>query len=345
MSTSTPEPVSRRITVRDTFSAISYLDEKNQEQPLGLVTVSNFGNENIRNFQFVPDRSNRWVSKEVKMEDQVVQLGRGSAQMDFLNFTDAQQPLVDAGMTLSKLMVSRTGVDMLATYTYEDKPMDDPWGWDMHLWGDRKTLNSIYPSITVRMTLTPGRLAANYQAGLYRLICTNGAVGELVGGWGHEVRHTQRSVKGLLEILEQYNPVDAVRHMLNTQTPVATNAGMTRTMELLRDYTQAVREAKKSKSSLDAKWQVMKAEFTAFNETTTPAWAMDKYMTFLDALVTSEKEEITMIDLANAYTGAVNSREVVDGDGRGQWWGHVPSAQVIKATGSLARLATLFSNN
>lgn len=331
----------RRVTVRDTQQPLSYLNKENERVVLGHVVTSNYGNEDIRSFKFLPEANNPWTYK--KAEDGI-NLGKGSGAMQYLDFAEAQEPLIEMGMTMSDLYVSRAGADMVATYTMQDAAEEDPWAWDRQLWGERGKVNSIYPGVTLRMTLAPGRVAAHYQAGLYRLICTNGLVGTIVQGWDMRVRHVDWDIKRVMGELSSLDPRSAMRSVLGAQTPIATANGMQKVVDVLNRYRTAQTDAKSGGGTLPVQWQVFKQEFTAFNPTTTPSWAFDNFMTFLDALV-QEERDVTTLDIANAYTGAVNRRSLVEGDDRGRFWGMMPVEQVVKSTSSLARLATIFSDN
>lgn len=330
----------RQVSVSRETRDLTFLDTEGNEVPLGTVGVDEFEGEGVRKLVFYPSEQNPWVPSAKKREEGY-SLGVGSSALDVLNPADAQRVLVDQGWKAYHQFGIGGGWASSMIYALPSEEFDDPIKYDREIWGERGTKNSLMPMVNLRMSLTTGRMCAEYNVGIYRLICTNGVVSPLLDLPAYRFSHRDWSIDNVVQSLSSETAFPVIRE-LPRGPEVADPRHLTLASKYLRRYLEDQTNPEgKSESS-----QILERAFPIFSPSSTSPWALENYLDQLDLLLSGHSGgAIHALDLVLAYTSGVNLQRHRNGNDRGAYWAFESQNRVIESTRSLAEMAVIFSDN
>lgn len=128
-------------------------------------------------------------------------MGVTSEDYEFINHTDALEPLLDRGYTITKQTQGRGGMQ-LYTILEPQNPISlpDPIAWDHDLWPMTHKKEKLRESLFVTSSVKPGK-GLRFERGFFRMICTNGLVAKVLELGGASFTHSNFSVAKMEQAL------------------------------------------------------------------------------------------------------------------------------------------------
>lgn len=342
--------MTRQVTVNTNTRDITYYDTAGELKTLGRLGIDKYGDEANR-LIFVPHSENNWAPA-TKGADNPYVLGYGSGSLNFVNPSDVQELILDMGFEIDKQYAFKGGTQMQTLFRHPKIEFPDAFDYDLDFWKKiyegrgRELKQGMYAGATLETNVQPGRVAARISFGIYRLICTNGMVGEMLGIKSVDVKHGGFSEKLVKEAMhKRFGYIDG--EVAPTGPSVTTAYNLKKAFSVLNDYQNARREAKENKTDIDPRFMIMEQDFRQFSPNVVKNWAFDGYIEQLQMLTDNVEDAtpITGLHLVNAYTSGVNAHQMMRGTDRGSFDALAQTANITKATASLANLAALFSKS
>lgn len=165
-----------KVVVSEESKPVEFLDNDGNVQSLGNVVSRVYEGEDVQRHTFKSIRGNDGDGVEYM-------LGTSRERENvFINHVEPMQVLHDHGYQKRDMVLAMGGTEL---FTIWDNPegveYDDPILWDKSMWAHRSDLGgSLTESIIQRGSIRPGR-GISFQRGLFRMICTNGLVSEILG--------------------------------------------------------------------------------------------------------------------------------------------------------------------
>lgn len=340
--------VLRQVNVNRGEKELSYYDKEGVKRPLGRVMADNFQNEGIQKFSFLPDPSNPFAT--AKKDGAAFNLGVASDKFQAVNPADAQEILGEKGFVLQDIFGVYGGTELTFVYNNPNSRLEDAIGYDVETWGmirhgedrvgDRPYVNH---TIKLNVSMVIGKIGARFSSGIWRYVCTNLAVSQVLGLPTVEFRHNQWNPKRAQELMngDGFNGLEEV--------PMGPQIGTARTLgaahEVLMDYHSEVRA-----NDFSGRFDYLQSEFTPFRKDYMSPAILENYIQHLGLLVNAKAEEdrnapVFALELVNAYTSAISQKRIRQNTDRGTWVAYNQVDPVVKSTTRLAQMAGLFSAN
>lgn len=325
----------RTVDVHGKDTQLSFINPKGETITLGKIRAEIYGDGEAQRFMFFPDSGNPLVP-DAKKEGEYA-LGVGSANMAFVQPSDAQSLLLDRGYQIKQQYASKGGLQMVTQFIRPMDAVEDPFLHDQRFWSwrpEKEKDGKIYHAVQLDTDLRLGHMAAAYTTGWYRTVCTNGLFAMILGTNSVQVRHVDWDADKLDERLEE--------KLIPTFDfgPVITKGKFLRkSIALMKRYYKEIDERK-----LSPEMALLEKQFHGVSRNSIYSWAMEGYLHHLDLLthVLGEDDDVRGIHLVNAYTSAVNARRIRQSD-RGTFSALESTNAVVSTTTALANLAAIFS--
>lgn len=341
MTTFSDSP-SRQVDVYSLERPVEFIGRDGVERPLGTVIADEYvdeqANAGIRRFHFHPDPSNPFLRRSKLSTG--YSLGLGSDQMSFINPADPIRTLLDQGWEIVDQFAGQSGIEIVTLLVFpEAEDREDPITYDRNFWVNHVGPTGMRLAAEVTTSLWIGRMATRIDLGYYRLICTNGLVGEAMGLESLAYRHT---VWAGDQFLTDFLPaVDEVTGL--PEIALGKPVGDERTINSLARALGRIRDLRTNTETSSPALTTLTERFPVFSNI--PVDTLTGFIDQLGMMVDTgavPHGDIRTGHLLNGYTNVLNAHR--DSLSTTQYWNlDFYGAGVIKASRELAAFAQIFS--
>ncbi len=335
----------RTIVVKATDRPVTFYNGAGELQQLGRVVVEDYQAE-VSRFQFYPDTGNRWAPKN--KQGAHYNLGTGSAKLDFVSPSEAQNPLLATGWQIVDQYATKGGLRMHTIFSRPEITFEDPYSYDRDMWHALETdreYGSICPAVLLETNLTVGRMAAKYVGGLFRIICLNGLIIRALDLGEVSWSHIDYSRAGSLYRLKEAGFVDTVS--LPKGDEIGTLVEIRKFAEIIGAYREARKE---TPSEIPPRFRFIEEQYSSLSVHRTKDWALKGYLSQLNQFadwregLAGGDGKVYALDIAQCYTNAVNLHREQNSNGsdRGIFAALSQLQSIAEVTQSFVGLARLF---
>lgn len=345
----------RTIEVEGSFRRVSYIDPTGSRRLLGIVKSDDYSKEG-RRMMFNAAPSNPFARKKGL---DAYALGFGSKHLAFIDPADSMQLLTEDGWVIKDQVAAKGGLQMLSVFSHPDMVVPDELHFDEDVW-DNTLGGHMNFGCMLTTSVIAGMVAARYMFGWFRPICGNGLAIKIMGFPTLSFRHSEwdadkirASVQGILNSgTDSYTALGP---------QVARAGSMKRAVKVLRDYIDSAEIDLNSDGDdvdeeqledtarrvIPIEYEVLERQFGAISPNMLKPRVLAYYLQMLDRLTDDrvDRAPIHALELACAYTSAVNIYRGTQENDAGAFRALWSSEGVINLTTTLSSLATLFSQN
>lgn len=326
----------RTVAVTQLVDELTYLDVQGNEQPLGQIYQEIYGEGEAKRFTFKPDAKNPF--KQKGKEDDGYVIGIGSANISFINPSEAQQAALDRGLQIQDVLAYKGGLQIKTHFIDPEKRIADVISFDYDFWSkQRREPGDLFAMLCLDTNLRIGHMAARYTSGIYRQVCSNGLYATLLGLPELAIRHSEWEVGDIDSSLESigYGTDVLMGYVRKPLTQSNYLASARRILGRLQDEAA-------QPTGLSTEMVFLKERFPTI--THAKGKHFSNYLEQIDLLLDSIEDNapITGLQIVNAYTNAV-SVERFRGSDRGAFDALSNINSIIAETVSLANMAAIFN--
>jgi hypothetical protein len=259
---------------------VFYYNEDLQKEKLGYVVSREYEGEDAMRHFFLP----KDAEKEYSM-------GTTTDRFQFIDHSQAIQPLVDKGFKIKQQKLMRGGMKLWALLTPQiTTKTKDPITWDRDLW-NFEGQDSITPAVAVTTSVSPGN-GISYQFGWFRYICSNGLVDDILGMRKGRYSHVNWSLNNVVDFVEDHLSVD------NAVNPtIGTKDGVVRVMRILENLRN------EDNSQAIIPFPVRKTVKPILR---IPNWYQELLVKQFEFFANNGPKEVTALDVLNMITSPIN---------------------------------------
>jgi hypothetical protein len=332
----------RTIQIDTTSSALRAYDRNGQLHNLGTIAVDKYGEEGIKRHNFYPETNSPWAQYFRKADlEKGYSLGLGTDAIGFINPAEAQQVLLDRGLSIVDQYVYGGGSTITTIFAQLDKPQDDPLEEDLTLWTPYISkrglkVGQIFHSIVLQTSLSIGVQAARYNEGFFRLVCQNGMSHSLLQLPTVQYNHAT------WEISKVPAHLDAAGFSSDRQfvrgPVIGTVKSLSAGVNALSKFSDYLDDHKTPDQRFES------TMFRPFMPSTMNRKVLHSLLTTLDALLVKREGDIYTVDIINAYTSAINLERSRLNSERGAFYNYSQNEAVVTGLVSLSQMASLFED-
>lgn len=186
-------------------------------------------------------------------------------------------------------------------------------------------------------------MAARLMGGWYRLLCTNGLVGKLLGFKTVNFSHTSWNESSMQLKVNEMGIEGAAVMPLGPE--ISQVRHLRKAIEIIRRFN----DERARPEGLSPEMVFLQDHLKSLVGANVKPWQSLGYLTQLELLLDSKQSDRAMIyglDAVNAYTNNINLRRVAaHGSDRGVWNAMDNTESIISTVKTTANLAALFSSN
>lgn len=317
---------------------LSYINRHGEEIPLGHAYNDRFAGENVTKLMFAPGTENPFARNTEK----TYELGTGSRNLSLVNPADIMRVLLNQGWQIRDQFGSYGGA-IIETHFTSARAYGDTITYDVGFWNQHGRIDSeLRPMIRLVTNLYPGHMAASLEAGIWRKICTNGAVANIMKMPKFQYRHATWSVRSVLEDLAT-SKLDSFVDGVPSGPVVTSIKNLRKAYMIIADY-----KLMRDNDNLSPEIQNLAQVISMFKPNVVKQnWLMTNYLNQLALFAfhpdVSEDMPVYALYLVNILTSAINVRRI--SDPRGAMAAYALVNPIVDATAMLCGLAALFETS
>lgn len=309
-----------------------YVDVDQVTKKLGDVVIERFDGGSVASYAYRPDANNGMNDNARRRS--LYTLGVGTGKIDTVNPATVQSVLLDQGWQVRDYLYARSGAALSTVFYYPDQRWDDILDYDATLWPDRKDAG-IFPAVLAEFNLQISHMAVRLSSGIFRTVCINGMFTRLFKLGQVAIRHFRdRNLDILPELINEklVSPSD-----LPGGQRQMSKMNLAQTIYYLTKSYERMLEA--SGSSYVRKNDLDVSQLSVFRPSEMKKDTFYGLMDSLKVILDKHGDDVTALDLINAYTSMVNRSEA---RGTNQWRLFHGADQVINNLVQLGRLNDFF---
>lgn len=281
-----------KILVSQDTAPVQFLNKDGQVETLGNVIQRVYEGENVQRIAF-----------DSKRDEKEYHLG-ATRETDntFVNHVEPMQVLQERGYVQKDTVLAMGGTELFTVWENPNgQTFEDPLTWDNDIWSHRIELpgaGNLTESIIQRGSIRPGR-GISFQRGVFRMICSNGLVREVLGLGKVRFNTGNWSPRSLEEELFGADvEVLAREHLMGDR--LGSRYSVSRFSGLL-DTLQTVDS---QDAFLDTLPKFVRPMVTPF--TRAPKWYLDELKGQAELFHMSGIKDVHELDVTNMMTNAMN---------------------------------------
>lgn len=286
----------RQVDAVKTGMPLFFYDTKSERRPLGQVSIERFDNNSVATYSFSPDSENGMTGH--KRSRSTYRLGVGSGKLDMIDPAEVQKLFLDQGWEIEKQVHTRGGAGLRTIFSNDRVVWDDVINYDYKLWPNRPQA-PLRHSVMVEANINISYMALRVVEGLYRKVCTNGMYSLLLNLGSYSAKHIRQVSNPYETIIQDM----AVPDELPGQDVQMNKTNLAQVIYYLdRSYNRLL----ESGSEYTKKNSLKLTQLAPFRPCTMNKGMFFAFMEATKAILDKPGDDVTSLDLINAYTNGIN---------------------------------------